>query len=148
MKLIDLPWTGQNTGFTLFFEALIFAICKEMSVVSVADIVSIHENSVWRILIHYVDKAKEQREYLAKWHYWETHSNIPEIISVSKEIKKHAQGVLEAMKDDLNNGIAEGLNNKIPIAFKRSYCLKKKIYINTMIYLYIRPICFINSILS
>lgn len=304
VKLIDLPWTRQNTGFTLFFEALIVTMCKEMSVASVADIVHIHEDSVWRILSHYVDKAKEERdisylkmvgvdeiavkkghnyvtlfydmeearvihiengkgkdvfqkfrteiagkvdheqiqyismdmypsfksgareyfpkakivfdkfhvikmmndsvdrvrrteskenhvlkntrfmwlknpdrlsekenvimesiknldtktakayqfrlalqrlwtikelsvarEYLDKWHYWGTHSNIPEIISVSKAIKKHAQGILEAMKNDLNNGVAEGLNNKIKTAFKRSYGLKTEKYRNTMIYL-------------
>lgn len=40
VKLIDLPWTRQNTGFTLFFEALIVTMCKEISVASVADIVS------------------------------------------------------------------------------------------------------------
>ena len=304
VKLIDLPWTRQNTGFTLFFEALIVTMCKEMSVASVADIVHIHEDSVWRILSHYVDKAKEERdisdlktigvdeiavkkghnyvtlfydmeearvihiengkgkdvfqkfrteiagkvdheqiqyismdmyrafksgareyfpkativfdkfhvikmmndsvdrvrrteskenhvlkntrfmwlknpdrlsekenvimesiknldtktakayqfrlalqrlwtikelsvarEYLDKWHYWGTHSNIPEIISVSKAIKKHAQGILEAMKNGLNNGVAEGLNNKIKTAFKRSYGLKTEKYRNTMIYL-------------
>ena len=304
VKLIDLPWTRQNTGFTLFFEALIVAMCKEMSVASVADIAHIHEDSVWRILSHYVDKAKEERdisdlktvgvdeiavkkghnyvtlfydmeearvihiengkgkdvfqkfrteiagkvdheqiqyismdmyrafksgareyfpkativfdkfhvikmmndsvdrvrrteskenhvlkntrfmwlknpdrlsekeniimdsiknldtktakayqfrlalqrlwtikelsvarEYLDKWHYWGTHSNIPEIISVSKAIKKHSQGILEAMMNGLNNGVAEGLNNKIKTAFKRSYGLKTEKYRNTMIYL-------------
>jgi transposase len=304
VKLIDLPWTRQNTGFTLFFEALIVAMCKEMPVASVADIVHIHEDSVWRILSHYVDKAKEERdisyiktigvdeiavkkghnyvtlfydmeearvihiengkgkdvflkfrteiagkvdheqiqyismdmypafksgareyfpkativfdkfhvikmmndsvdrvrrteskenyvlkntrfmwlknpdrlsekenvimeaiknldtktakayqfrlalqrlwtikeisiarEYLDKWYYWGTHSNIPEIISVSKAIKKHAQGILEAMKNGINNGVAEGINNKIKTAFKRSYGLKTEKYRNTMIYL-------------
>jgi transposase len=110
-------------------------MCKEISVASVAGIVSIHENSVWRILGHYADKAKEQREYLAKWHYWETHNNIPGIISVSKAINKHAQGVLEAMKNELNSGIAKELSNNVKTAFKRSYCLKKEKYRNTMIYL-------------
>ena len=75
------------------------------------------------------------REYLDKWYYWGTHSNIPEIISVSKAIKKHAQGILEAMKNGINNGVAEGINNKIKTAFKRSYGLKTEKYRNTMIYL-------------
>ncbi|WP_394697896.1 hypothetical protein [uncultured Methanomethylovorans sp.] len=37
-------------------------MCKEISVASVADIaVSIHEDSIYTILSHYVDKAKEKR---------------------------------------------------------------------------------------
>jgi transposase len=304
VKVVELPWTRQNTGFTLFFEALVVAMCKEMSISSVANMVNIHEDSVWRILSHYVDKAKEDRdisdletigvdeiavkkghnyvtlfydmgearvihiengkgkgvfnnfretisnevdheqiqyismdmypafksgarqyfpkativfdkfhiikmindavdrvrraeskenqdlkktrfmwlknpeklsekervtissiknldtktakayqfrlalqrmwtikdisvarEYLDKWHYWATHSNIPVIVSVAKTIKKHSQGILEAIKNGLNNGVAEGLNNKIKTAFKRSYGLKTEKYRNTMIYL-------------
>lgn len=33
-----------------------------MSISSVAEIVNIHEDSVWRILGHYVEKAKEHRD--------------------------------------------------------------------------------------
>lgn len=39
------------------------------------------------------------------------------------------------MKNGLNNGVAEGLNNKIKTAFKRAYGLKTEKYRNTMIYL-------------
>ncbi|WP_394697765.1 transposase [uncultured Methanomethylovorans sp.] len=39
-----------------------------------------------------------------------------EYILVSKAIKKHALGILEAMKGDLNNGVSEGLNNMIKTA--------------------------------
>lgn len=75
------------------------------------------------------------REYLDKWYYWGTHSNIPEIISLSRAIKKHSQGILEAMKKGINNGIVEGLNNKIKTAFKRTYGIKTEKNRNIMIYL-------------
>ena len=35
------------------------------------------------------------REYLDKWHYWGTHSNIKEIITLAKMIKRNSYGILE-----------------------------------------------------
>nr|WP_321417302.1 hypothetical protein [uncultured Methanomethylovorans sp.] len=47
----------------------------------------------------------------------------------------HTQGILEAMKNDPNNGVAEGLNDKIKTTLKRSFVIKaEKCRIN-MIYL-------------
>jgi len=44
----------------LFFEALIVAMSKEMTVSSIAELVNIHEDSVWRILMHYVEEARSK----------------------------------------------------------------------------------------
>ena len=46
VKVVDLPWSRQNTGFTLFFEALIVAMSDVMPVSAVADMVSLNEESV------------------------------------------------------------------------------------------------------
>jgi transposase len=304
VKLVEVPWTRQNTGFTLFFEALIVAMSKEMSVSSIAELINIHENSVWIILAHYVEEARSKmdlskldtigvdeisvkkghsyvtlfydlkesrvihiengkkksvfknfreilsrkidpdnikyismdmypafkggardyfpnakivydkfhivkmmndaidkvrrkeyqtnkelgktrfmwlknpenlsdreiakirsikdldtetakayrfklglqrlwdiknievaREYLDKWHYWGTHSNIKEIITLAKMIKRNSHGILESIKLGISNGVVEGLNNKIKTAFKRSYGLKTEKCRNTMIFL-------------
>ena len=304
VKLVNVPWTRQNTGFTLFFEALIVAMSKEMTVSAIADMVNVHEDSLWRILSHYVKEAmvktnlsnldiigvdeisvkkghsyvtlfydlnkdrvihiengkgkdgfrkfrdflstktnpdniryismdmspafksgakeyfpnakvvfdkfhivkmmndaidkvrrseyqsnkelgktrfmwlknpenltdreiikmksikdldtktakaykfklalkrlweikntRAAREYLEKWHYWGTHSNIKEIITLAKMIKRNSYGILESIKGDISNGVVEGLNNKIKTAFKRSYGLKTEMYRNTMIFL-------------
>ena len=304
VKLVNLPWSRQNTGFTLFFEALIVAMSDVMPVSAVADIVSLNEESVWRILAHYVNKALENvdlsdvdtigideisvkkghqyitlfydfnetrvihiepgkgkdalkrfkkvmedkietnqikyismdmspafisgakeyfpdakvvfdkfhvvkmandtidkvrrkeheknkelgktrfiwlknpenlsereiqklhsiknldtktakayqfrialqrlwsikhpyivRKYFNKWYYWATHSNIDEIVKLAKTIDKHFSGIMEAIKRNLNNGVVEGMNNKIKTAFKRSYGFKTEKYRNTMIYL-------------
>jgi transposase len=304
VKLVEVPWTRQNTGFTLFFEALIVAMSKEMSVSSIAELINIHENSVWIILAHYVEEARAKmdlseldtigvdeisvkkghsyvtlfydlnnsrvihiengkkksvfknfrevlsrkvdpdnikyismdmypafkggareyfpnakivydkfhivkmmndaidkvrrkeyqtnkelgktrfmwlknpenlsdreiakirsikdldtetakayrfklglqrlwdienvevaREYLDKWHYWGTHSNIKEIITLAKMIKRNSHGILESIKQGISNGVVEGLNNKIKTAFKRSYGLKTEKCRNTMIFL-------------
>ena len=304
VKVVDLPWSRQNTGFTLFFEALIVAMSDVMPVSAVADMVSLNEESVWRILAHYVNKAlknvdlsdvdtigideisvkkghqyitlfydfnetrvihiepgkgkdvlkkfkevmvekiepnqikyismdmspafksgakeyfpnakivydkfhviklandtidkvrrkeyennkelgktrfiwlknpenlseKEMqklgsiknldsktakayqfrialqrlwsikhpyilRKYFNKWYYWATHSNIDEIVKLAKTIDNHFSGIMEAIKRNLNNGVVEGMNNKIKTAFKRSYGFKTEKYRNTMIYL-------------
>lgn len=60
VKIVNLPWTRSNTGFTLHFETLIVALCKEMTPSAVADLTNIHADSVWRILGHYVDEAREK----------------------------------------------------------------------------------------
>jgi transposase len=75
------------------------------------------------------------REYLDKWHYWGTHSNIKEIITLAKMIKRNSHGILESIKQGISNGVVEGLNNKIKTAFKRSYGLKTEKCRNTMIFL-------------
>ena len=304
VKLVEVPWTRQNTGFTLFFEALIVAMSKEMSISSIAELVNMNENSVWIILAHYVEEARAKmdlsgldtigvdeisvkkghsyvtlfydlnnsrvihiengkkrsvfknfrevlsrkidpdnikyismdmypafkggareyfpdakivydkfhivkmmndaidkvrrkeyqtnkdlgktrfmwlknpenlsdreiakirsikdldtktakayrfklglqrlwdiknvevaREYLDKWHYWGTHSNIKEIITLAKMVKRNSHGILESIKQGISNGVVEGLNNKIKTAFKRSYGLKTEKCRNTMIFL-------------
>ena len=62
VKLADVPWTRQNTGFTLFFEALIVAMSKEMTVSAIAEMINIHEDSVWRILTHYAKEAMSKTD--------------------------------------------------------------------------------------
>jgi len=69
------------------------------------------------------------------FNYWATHSNIDEIVKLAKTIDKHFSGIMEAIKRNLNNGVVEGMNNKIKTAFKRSYGFKTEKYRNTMIYL-------------
>ena len=58
VKTVSVPWSRSNTSFTLMFETLIIAIA-EMPVSAVARIVRTNENSVWRILKHYVDEARK-----------------------------------------------------------------------------------------
>lgn len=54
------PWTRSNTGFTLHFETLSVALCNEMTPSAVADMTNIHADSIWKIIGHYVDEAREK----------------------------------------------------------------------------------------
>ncbi|QRF74545.1 Transposase [Thermoplasmatales archaeon] len=61
-KTADLPWARKGSGFSLHFEAMVVEMGKEMPVSSVARIVGINEDSVWRILKHYVDEARKDQD--------------------------------------------------------------------------------------
>ena len=50
-------------------------------------------------------------------------------------MKRHIDGILEAIGSGINSAVAEGLNKKIPTAFKRSYGSKVQKYRDTIIYL-------------
>ena len=46
-------------------------------------------------------------------------TGIREIINFGKTVKKHFDGIINAIMLDLSNSVAEGINNKIKTAFKR-----------------------------
>ncbi len=57
-----------------------------------------------------------------------------DIICIEK-INNHYHEILESIRNNLNNGIVKGLNNKIKIPFKRLYGFKTEKYRKTTIYL-------------
>ena len=73
--------------------------------------------------------------YPMKWISWASRSRMPDIIKLGKTMKRHLNGILEAIKSGINSAVVEGLNNKIRTAFKRSYGFKAEKYRDTIIYL-------------
>ena len=63
VKRIDVPWARSGSGFTLLFEALILAYCREMPVNKVGELMGEHDTRLWRVLHHYVDAARLQEDY-------------------------------------------------------------------------------------
>ena len=61
--LVDVPWARPGSGFTLLFEAMIMILAKAMPVKTVADFVDEHDTRLWRILYHYVDKARKTADH-------------------------------------------------------------------------------------
>lgn len=59
IKHVEVPWARPGSGFTLLFEMLVLQLCREMSVAAVSEIVSEHANRIWRVLSHYVEKARQ-----------------------------------------------------------------------------------------
>jgi transposase len=63
VKLISLPWEGQNSGFTLLFEALILQLCKAMPVNQVGVLINETDDKLWRMLEKYIDLAREFEDF-------------------------------------------------------------------------------------
>ena len=75
------------------------------------------------------------RKYLEKWITRAIRTGIPEIVKYGRTLKRHFDGIISAIMLDLSNSVAEGINNKIKTALKRSYGFKSDEYRDTMIFL-------------
>ncbi len=62
--------------------------------------------------------ASIAEEYLRKWISWASRSRMPDIIKLGKPMKRHIDGILEAIGSGINSAVVEGLNNKFRTAFK------------------------------
>jgi transposase len=60
VKQVDVPWARAGSGFTLLFELLVLSLSREMSVAAVSELTSEHANRLWRILKHYVERARRE----------------------------------------------------------------------------------------
>lgn len=59
VKQVEVPWARPGSGFTLLFELLVLSLAREMSVAAVAEMTAVHANRLWRILDHYVERARK-----------------------------------------------------------------------------------------
>jgi len=60
IRQVEVPWARSGSGFTLLFELLVLQLSREMSVAGVAAMVGEHTNRIWRILEHYVERARRR----------------------------------------------------------------------------------------
>ena len=61
--LKDLPWARPGSGFTLLFESFVVELAKAMPMSAVAETVGEHDTRLWRVVEHYVGKAREKADY-------------------------------------------------------------------------------------
>lgn len=62
VKQVQVSWARPGSGFTLLFEALTLQLAKHMAITAVAEAVRVHPDSVWRLLDHYVEKARQAQD--------------------------------------------------------------------------------------
>ena len=62
VKKVGVAWARPGSGFTLLFEAMIMAMVPAMPVKAVARMVGEHDTRLWRVIHHYVDKARENAD--------------------------------------------------------------------------------------
>lgn len=63
IKRIVVPWARPGSGFSLLFEALVMALVQAMPVRAAARLVGEHDTRLWRIIHHYVDKARAAADF-------------------------------------------------------------------------------------
>lgn len=63
VRLIEPPWAGKLSGFTLLFEALVLCLCREMPFAAVARLVGESWHRVAAIAERYVDLALAEADY-------------------------------------------------------------------------------------
>ncbi len=63
VRLIEPPWAGKHSGFTLLFEALVLCLCRQMPFAAVARVVGESWHRVAAIAERYVDQALAQADF-------------------------------------------------------------------------------------
>jgi transposase len=62
IRKAHVPWARPDSGFTLLFEALLMTMVSAMPVRTVAKMVGEHDTRLWRVLHHYVDRARARSD--------------------------------------------------------------------------------------
>ena len=57
------PWARSGSGFTQLFDAFVIALVREMPVKTVADLLDVGDDRIWRVLTHYVEGARTQEGF-------------------------------------------------------------------------------------
>ena len=63
VALVEPPWAGKLSGFTLLFEALVLMLCQQMTFAAVARMVGESWYRVATIAAHYVELALDEVDY-------------------------------------------------------------------------------------
>jgi transposase len=63
VRLVEVPWAREGSGFTLMMEAFILLLAQQMTVADVAAMLGEQDTRLWRILAHYVEKAHRERSW-------------------------------------------------------------------------------------
>lgn len=64
VKTIEVPWARPGAGFTLLMEAFILVLVQNgMTPKQAARLMDEHDTRLWRVLQHYVDKARGEADF-------------------------------------------------------------------------------------
>lgn len=65
IKTVTVPWARKGSAFTMFFEAMVMLLARQMPVKALADYAGEHDTRLWRIVEHYVAKAVAEMDLSA-----------------------------------------------------------------------------------
>ena len=64
VKTVEVPWSRPGSGFTLLMEAFILTLVQGgMTVAQAASLIGEHDTRLWRVLQHYVEKARAEADF-------------------------------------------------------------------------------------
>lgn len=149
--LVDVPWGGSNSGFTLLFEALIMHLAKCMPISQLADIIDEHDTKLWRIISKYVNTAQASADYSdmervgldetssKKGHNyvtnWAVRCRLEPVKAFARTMKANWSGILNHFDSNLTNAALEGMNSIVQAARARTRGYRNVNNFITMIYL-------------
>jgi transposase len=62
VRLVEPEWAGRLSGFTLLFEALLLAFCREMTFSAVARLANVSVHRIMALALHYVELAVARQD--------------------------------------------------------------------------------------
>jgi len=66
VKTVEVPWARPRAGFTLLLEAFILVLVQGgMTAAQAACLIDEHDTRLWRVLQHYVEKARAEADFSA-----------------------------------------------------------------------------------
>ena len=72
---------------------------------------------------------------LDEWLAWASRSRLTPFVKLARTVRKYREGILEYVRDRLNNGRVEGLNRKIRTITSRAYGFHSSASLISMIFL-------------
>lgn len=78
---------------------------------------------------------KRAAEHFKDWRQWASHSKLKPFVRLSGTIRRHINGILAYVRTGLNNGLSEGINNKIRLIMRRAYGFRSVEALKAMILL-------------
>jgi transposase len=58
VKLVEIPWAREGSGFTLLFEALVMELAGAMPALTIGQLLGETDKRIWRVLHHYTEDAR------------------------------------------------------------------------------------------
>jgi len=60
---LPVPWARSGSGFSQLFDAFVIALAREMPVKTIADLLEVGDDRIWRVLDHYVPAARALEDF-------------------------------------------------------------------------------------
>jgi len=62
IRQVDVPWAREQSGFTLWMDALMVLLARKMTISAIAEHIDEHDTRIWRVIGHYVEEALSQQD--------------------------------------------------------------------------------------